>query len=1274
MRKFLKMTIGRVNKKIKTVEQPSTKTRTETELQLEKLRASCLVDEKWYLSSYEDVKTAGIDPVEHYYFQGGLESRNPNYLFNSNEYLLNNPDVASTGKNPLLHYLEFGESEGRSPSVYFDAVFYKTQITEKNSYSTLLAHYIHGGWKQYNPNQLFDNRFYLETYQDVADTNSDPLIHYISHGWREEREIHKIYSFNTYREELNERLGEPTEPLSYFLRIGKKAGETLPKTSGHQTLSDKKLYRKALELTQGPGEYFEEIFEGSEEIASIAKVRAFAFYLPQFYPFKENDQWWGAGFTEWRNVTRAQPRFEGHIQPRLPRDLGFYDLRNIETIREQVQLAKKSGLKGFCFYYYWFNKTRLLDRPLDLFVKNASIDFQFTLMWANENWTRRWDGLENDILMKQDYKEEDDPSLIDDLAKYFLDERYEKIDDRPLFFIYRPGIIPDFKNRLKKWRQLFMQRHRINPLIMMAQGFGDTDPSLYGLDGAIEFPPHKLSNDLTPVNKTLRLHDSEFYGHYMRYDDLVGKSLGEKDPPFELIKTLVPSWDNEARKPARGMGFIDATPEKYECWLRSLAKRALERPIFGKQPYVFINAWNEWAEGALLEPDLHYGYAYLNATFRALTNNTKIHKPKTSILVIGHDAYRHGAQLLTLNILKAMRSDFGISPTLLLLEGGPLVSDYREWAEVIILNEQDLPRREILQNIALNTQTRTALSNTVVTGELVRDLSDLGFNVVSLVHELSSLIKEKGLESKAIDIAKYASKTVFASAFVKNSFFEITGFGEDRSVIRPQGIYQSISRETSLRNVLRERIGANVNAKIVINVGYGDLRKGFDLFVQIARLVINQHENCHFVWLGEIHPDLKHWLAIDLKNEPLNGHLHILPFDSDVNSYLNGADAYALTSREDPFPSVVLEALCAGLRVVGFAGGGGYPEAINSIPHGGRLVPMGDTTAMALVLTEWLHDDDPVGAHARSSTAQTQYDWREYVFGLLELLMPSLKRVSVAIPNYNYARYLPERLASIFSQNYPIYEIIFLDDNSSDESLAVAINTANSHQRNLKWIVNSENSRSVFKQWEKAANSASGNYLWIAEADDSAEPNFITEILDNFDERTAFGFCDSKQIGTNGEELASSYDYYLKDLETFEKNLSFSMDGKLFAQSALCIKNPVLNVSAVIFNRHLLKQTIKKTHRELMSYKVAGDWYLYSDICINSNSKVLYINRSLNLHRRHQVSVTHSLNNQRHLEEIKKVQQFVNSKVLVENKSAEAAKKYLIDVTTHLNDIKPVKG
>lgn len=1232
------------------------------ELEIHLIRTSGVFDVNFYLESYADLRNTGIDPVTHYFFHGWKEGRRPSYLFDTQWYLNEYPDVAESGMNPLVHYLCYGEKEERFPSPYFHPSFYKTQLPDRIRKTSLLGAYLGGEWRETSPNEFFDGAFYLSKHVDVASSETPPLLHYISQGWRENREINPRFSIVKYRKLLDEQNVDYGEPLSHFLQIGRQNGDVLPSTHFNQGNSSLKtsgnLLQTEIEKNQSPGPFAEDKLIGRVGSKVEFKARLFAFYLPQFYPFEQNNTWWGPGFTEWRNVTRAIPRFEGHQQPHLPRELGFYDLRNVETMRQQVEMATASGVAGFCFYYYWFNGTRLLDKPLDMFLNNKDIDISFSLMWANENWTRRWDGLENDVLMSQDYHEEDDDALVSDLAKYFADPRYERVDGRPLFKIYRPGIIPNFVARLQKWREIFREKHAMNPLILMVLGFGDFDPAVYNVDGAIEFPPHKLAEGLEPINSQLNILDDEFQGHYLRYDDLVASSLSVSAPTYDLIRTLVPAWDNEARKPSRGMGFVEATPEKYEQWLRHLVAYAQAHPFKNKTPYVFVNAWNEWAEGSHLEPDLYNGVAYLNSTYRALTGIKKKQSPSKNILLVGHDAYKHGAQLLTLNIMKTLRQDFGLTPVLLLLEGGPLVERYEELGEVIIL-DNDRNIADVLEQLLPQFPVRTAICNTVVTGGVVSHLADRGFEVVSLIHELSQLITERNLEPRAQSVAKYADKIIFASNFVKSSFEKITGPLGEKAFIQPQGIYQHVAYEPHRRSELLRKLGLSGKSKIVINMGYGDLRKGFDLYVNLAKQVIGRQPDCHFVWLGNVHGDLKHWLQIDLHAVPLAGHFHILPFDDDVGSYLNGADVYALTSREDPFPSVVLEALACGVPVVGFEGGGGYGEAIGREKFNGAMVPMADVTAMSDAVCHLLKNQNPLEAEMRSANATATYDWRNYVFGLLQALTPDLKKVSVIVPNYNYSQHLSERLGSIFDQDHPIYELIILDDKSTDNSVDVIHGLLSSANRRAEVIVNTANSGSVFRQWEKGASLSTGDFLWIAEADDVATPSFIRDLTTRMTCATKLAFCDSAQVDAMNQKIGDSYEFYFQDLPNNPIKDTFRMAGPEFLMSALAIKNVILNVSSVIFDRTALVDIFNEHGEDIQSYKMAGDWFIYTVLLSKPSSEVVYVHKANNIHRRHAASVTHALAHQRHLDEIKRVQSITAKKIELPKQIVLAAADYL---------------
>ncbi|MBZ9795689.1 glycoside hydrolase family 99-like domain-containing protein [Mesorhizobium sp. ES1-4] len=341
-------------------------------------------------------------------------------------------------------------------------------------------------------------------------------------------------------------------------------------------------------------------------------LRYIAFYLPQFYPFPENDLWWGKGFTEWTNVTKAKPLFDGHDQPHLPTDLGFYDLRLRETQHEQITLAKEYGIDAFCFHYYWFGGKRLLDKPVDAFLADSLADFPFCLCWANENWTRRWDAAEQEVLIAQSYGPGWEERFADSLVPFFRDPRYVRVDGKPLLVVYRPQHIPDARRAAEQWREHCRKMGVGEIHIVSALTHGNDNYEQYGFDAGVEFPPHNMRVD--PVNDILPSYEP-YNGYAVEFADVARDCLSRDRRDRRIYRTVFPSWDNTARVKDRALIVLGATVENYERWLKG-ASSLTKKDRAASEQLLFINAWNEWAEGCHLEPDRKFGRGFLEATRR----------------------------------------------------------------------------------------------------------------------------------------------------------------------------------------------------------------------------------------------------------------------------------------------------------------------------------------------------------------------------------------------------------------------------------------------------------------------------------------------------------------------------------------------------------------------------------------------------------------------------------------------------------------------------------
>ena len=605
------------------------------------IAASGLFDSEYYLEKM-DLLGSNFDALEHYVWHGNRDNLWPREDFDP-AYYRSLHKLDDIKINTLVYFIESGgvvddlpildptiksrkyNYQTISESGMFDEEFYRSVVKVEDSSFDCIEHYLIWGVKQgLQPRQDFEPDFYKQTYADFDADHIDPFTHYITVG-RDEGRL-TTAPLNS----IKERTEDPSRPYDNYESPRAPANESLVKTV--------------------------------------------AFYLPQFHSIPENDKWWGKGFTEWTNVTRARPLYKDHQQPRLPGELGFYDLRLVENMENQVNLAKDFKVDAFCFHYYWFGGKRLLEKPLDIFLENKSLELEFCLCWANENWSRRWDGSENHLLMEQNHSPEDDLAMAADMLRYISDPRYLRVDGKPLVVVYRPLLLPDSKATLERWRDFFISEGVGEICFAAALTFEFSEPAKYGFDVGIEFPPHNRSN-LKMVGKDIELSEY-FSGNLITYDSYAEEAINNSiacDAP--LINCVIPSWDNTARRGPTATIFYGSTPRKFQRVANAVVDRVVrsssDKSGLGEN-FLFVNAWNEWAESAVLEPDKNHGHAYLNALSRSVSGNLY-----NSALVISRNSEKlQQGQISTIGMLELVEIGSSIRLSEYLLENIEIIPQF----------------------------------------------------------------------------------------------------------------------------------------------------------------------------------------------------------------------------------------------------------------------------------------------------------------------------------------------------------------------------------------------------------------------------------------------------------------------------------------------------------------------------------------------------------------------------------------------------------------------
>jgi len=887
-------------------------------------------------------------------------------------------------------------------------------------------------------------------------------------------------------------------------------------------------------------------------------VKFIAFYLPQFHSIPENDKWWGEGFTEWTNVKPARPQFEGHYQPHVPVDLGYYNLLEESTFRRQIEQAKNYGVGGFCFHYYWFNKKRLLEKPIDIYLENPDLDFPFCISWANESWSRRWDGNEKDVLIKQNHSPEDDIDFISYASKYLVDKRYIKIDGKPLLMIYRPDLLPDPVATTIRWRNWCKQNGIGEIYLAYVQSFEKTDPSEYGFDAAVEFPPNYfgapyVTHSVTPLRP-------EFKCNILDWKFMAEQSENYQPPEYKLFRGVCPSWDNTARRKNESYVFINSNPERFNKWVYNAVKDSCSNFSNPDERLVFVNAWNEWAEGAHLEPDEKYGYAYLQGIYNVL-DELKIYKVssgKPKMLVVTYNIPkpdRSSGELRFVNELELFSEfweiDFCILPSHVEWNNTEDNESYIKSLEKKGINVLPLESSSFEKSIR-NNKYDTGYFNLYWVGEAtlemfkskqpnaktIVDSVDVHFAREETQVKLGQLDASKAKETKRKELAIYKASDI-TIAVSKDDFQILSEKEKVGDVVIVPNIVTVNGRKKGKRD------------KSIIFIGsytwYPNLSAVKWFVKEVWPLVVSKHADAEFLIIGS-DPTQEIKILEKYKGVKVVGYVpETKPY------YEKTAVSVAPLLVGGGMKGKVNEAMSFGVPVVATSIGAQGFDAVN----GKEMMIADNPSEFAECLNNLLQDEDLqqevglAGLKLNSSISSPEsvrqqvqelfsfcqngkkeqgvesknknnyidvvndlmYPLPSKPDGILEFLeVVKLPIVSIIIPVYNQWDYTYACLKSILDNSTDItYEIIIADDNSSDETKEIK-----KFVKNIKLIRNSENLGFLYN-CNNAAKSANGKYIVFLNNDTIVKPLWLKWFVKTMDEKPDVGLIGAKVIFATGK-------------------------------------------------------------------------------------------------------------------------------------------------------------
>lgn len=903
-------------------------------------------------------------------------------------------------------------------------------------------------------------------------------------------------------------------------------------------------------------------------------------------------------YTDWS-------RLDAHAgATRRPGALGHPDLRDVASRAMLLALAERHGVGALCVRVAAISGELVGADIVEHLLVEAGRGVKIAIAWANDAWSGRVTArAEADAML-----------LATMLARLAPSAAALRVEGRVLVVVEHPE-----SACIARLRAACESVGIAAPFVVARDGHGTLcDAAEVQADALLDlpWPPERLSGRAG-----------------FDFAALAAKTLATSGAG--RIPGVLAGWDDRPRRGAAGAWAVDADVHAYRTWLDAAVVQAQAHPVAGRLPMLVIHGWNGWADGASLEPDLDGGYAWLQATRVALYRSTRL--PRVALL--SHDARAHGAQYLALNIAREW-SALGVQVEVVLQEGGWLRPRFEAIAPTHCLAGLDDAG---ITSLAQGLRTRgveVLFANTAVTGRVVRRFHEAGLRIIGLVHELPGLVAYYGLQPALEALVSCSERVVVASGAVRDGLATmLPGRDLGHVIRRPQGLYtrnrhRDDPAPSAPRVALRDRLGIPHHAAVVVTVGYADARKGADLWARVAAIACRRRSDLRFVWVGHRDPSLAPILDALLRDAGVADRVHFLGVDFDTDDVYAGADAYALTSREDPFPSVVLESLAVGTPAVAFAGTGGGAELLGEA--GGLLAPAFEVEAYADALLAVVNDParrEALGAAGRARI-ERDHGFRDYVLDLLALAGGEHPRIDAVVPNYNHARHLADRVASIEAQTLPVTRLILLDDASDDASRGVLQIIGQYCNPAPVVLCRRENSGSPFLQWREGLRRARGEFVWIAEADDVAEPALMEALAAEMrrDSGIVLGYAQSCRIDDDGDVLATDYLGWTDDLDRERWRAPYTVQGRVEIASALAVKNTIPNVSAVLFRRDALEAVLEDHIDAIARLRVAGDWATYLHLaCLG---RIHFQPQIGNRHRQHARAVTSRVDAQRHYEEV----------------------------------------